>query len=151
MSWISDVTVENTTISAAPVRNSRMSLSHSTRDTANAEDQQAVDRLHEQRRQPHPLELAEPRDDQRADDRAGAGERQQVAVGAGAFVEHLLREERQERQHREPEERRRRGEDDQRDEAAVVAHVATARSAARRACGSVPAGGMCFTRSDISA
>ena len=36
VSCTSDVTVENTSINAAPVRNSRMSLTHSTRDRANA-------------------------------------------------------------------------------------------------------------------
>ena len=78
-----------------------------------------------------------------------AGERQQVAVGAGAFVEHALREERQERQHREPEERRRRREHDERDEAAVMPDVGEA--APHLVPHAVPAaGGMCFTCSDIS-
>ena len=36
MSCMSDVTVEKTIISAAPVRNSRISLTHITRDIANA-------------------------------------------------------------------------------------------------------------------
>ncbi len=90
------------------------------------QNQETVDRLHQQRRQSHPLKLSKPSHDERANDRAGAGKRHQVAVRAGASTKHALREHGQKRQDCKPEKCRGRREDNEGDEAAVVAHVVEA-------------------------
>ena len=69
----------------------------------------------QQRRHAHPLEPAEPRDDERAGDGAGAGERHHVAVFAGALVEDVAARRRGRNvSTANAEERRRGGEHDER-------------------------------------
>ena len=112
MSCTSDAVIEKTIISAAPVKKSSRSLSHADRATARTPAMSAPKiACTISSGEAHPLEASEPRDDQRAADRAGARERHHVAVAVDVAVEDVAREDRQERQQRQPQERRQRRED----------------------------------------
>ena len=72
------------------------------------------------------LVLADPRDRERADDGAGAGERHEVRVERDVLVEHVLRDDRQEREQRQPEKRGDEAEHRERHQLRLIAHVAQA-------------------------
>ena len=106
MSCTSDEVIENVISSAAPLKKSSRSLSHSDPRQREGRDQRAERGLRDEQRPAHVREAPEPRDDQRAAHRARARERHHVAEAVDVAVEDVAREDRQERQQRQPQERR---------------------------------------------
>ena len=90
------------------------------------DDQSSVQELPDQHGQAHSLEFSQPRDHERAGDRARARKGEQLAVGPRPFVENSLGKNRQELQHREAQKRRGERQHRERGETAVVADVGEA-------------------------
>ena len=131
--------------SIAPPTKSSSWLSQIDRRQREADRDQAEQRLHDQQHQAHVAMLADPRDAERAEHGAGAGERHELRVEPDVLLKDVLGDDRQEREERQAEKRRDEAEDRQRHQLRLIAHVAQARPSADRACSRCRCGGTCVT------
>ena len=144
ISCTSEAVIENDDQQRRAGEEQQQALSQTIARQREGGDQHAERDLHDQQRQPHVLEAPEPCDDQRAEHRAGAGERHHAAVAADVAVEDVAREDRQERQQRQPQERRQEREHGQRDDRRLAARRSAAPPFSSCSIGLRSAGGMCL-------
>ncbi len=97
--------------SIAPPTKSSSWLSQIDRRQRERHREQAEQRLHDEQHQPHVAMLADPRDAERAEHGAGAGQRHEARVEPDVLLKDVLGDDRQERQQREAEKRRDEAED----------------------------------------